>query len=156
MPAAFLAILFLAACAPISITINIGNSTPTATAAAIVQPQPTNPPAIQPATAAPKNAPPAPTQSSSNSRCITYVDAPAQIGNTTCVRGIVSSATKDAGSSAFFINFDSSRTSFYAVSFRHTWENLRGKCVEITGKIIDFRGRAEIVIEDKEQLKECQ
>ncbi len=142
----------LAACAPISVTISIGNPTPTATAIAFAAPS------IAPraqSTPAAKNATPVAAPPATASNCITWLDASARIGETVCVRGTISSASKDAGSSTFFINFDSSRTSFYAVSFRHTWENLRGKCVEITGKIVDFRGRAQIVVENKEQLKEC-
>lgn len=75
------------------------------------------------------------------------------LNETTCVTGIVTSATQNG--STFFINFDNSRTSFYAVSFKYTWDNLKGKCVELHGKIVPYNGRPEIVIERQEQVRMC-
>lgn len=75
------------------------------------------------------------------------------MNETTCVRGTVYSATQNG--STFFINFDNTRTSFYSVSFNYTWDNLKNKCVEISGKIMLYNGRPEIVIDKQEQLKMC-
>ncbi len=86
--------------------------------------------------------------------CLSYKDASAHVNETTCVRGSVSSAEKSG--STFFIYFDDSTTSFYAISFNQTWDNLRNKCVEISGKIALFRGRAQIVIDKSEQLSLCK
>ena len=92
--------------------------------------------------------------SSSSSSCIAWTDAEAHMNETSCVRGTVYSATQNG--STFFINFDNTRTSFYAVSFNYTWDNLKNKCVEISGKIAPYNGRTEIVIDKQEQLKMCQ
>jgi hypothetical protein len=85
--------------------------------------------------------------------CISWKDAAMHLNETTCVTGIVTSATQNG--STFFINFDNSRTSFYAVSFKYTWDNLKGKCVELHGKIVPYNGRPEIVIERQEQVRMC-
>lgn len=127
-----LPMLMLVSC----ITIVIG-ATPTPSA---------DSPAVA-ATAPPQSTVPAGT-------CITWIEASSHIGESTCIRGTVRSATKQGNT--FFINFDNASNSFYAVSFRHTWDDLRGKCVEIRGMIATFRGRPQIVIEDKEQLGLCR
>jgi hypothetical protein len=72
------------------------------------------------------------------------------------VRGTVYSTYKDAQSGAFFIDFDNTRTSFYAVSFKYTWDGLKGKCVGISGKIVPYRDRPEIVVESETQLALCK
>lgn len=76
------------------------------------------------------------------------------MNETTCVRGTVSSAMQNG--TTFFINFDNTRTSFYGVSFKYTFDNLKGKCVEISGKISPYNGRPQIVIDKQEQLQECK
>ncbi len=76
------------------------------------------------------------------------------MGETTCVRGIVYSTNKSG--STFFIDFDNTRASFYGVSFKYTWDNLRNKCVEIYGKISPYNGRPQIVIEEQGQVRECK
>jgi DNA/RNA endonuclease YhcR with UshA esterase domain len=86
--------------------------------------------------------------------CIAWKDAAAHLNETTCVRGIVANANQSG--STFFIDFDNTRTSFYGVSFDYTWDNLKGKCVEISGKITLYSGRPQIILNKKEQLKECQ
>ena len=90
---------------------------------------------------------------SSAVECVAWKDAAAHVGETRCVRGTVYS-TYQSGST-FFIDFDGTRASFYGVSFRYTFDDLRGKCVEISGKISPYRGRPQIVIDSKEQVKEC-
>ena len=72
----------------------------------------------------------------------------------TCVRGTVYATNKSG--STFFIDFDNTRSSFYGVSFRHTWDNLKGQCVEISGRITPYNGRPQIVIESKDQLGMCK
>ncbi len=99
-------------------------------------------------------APAQPTHAESSSGiCISYKEAASHVGETTCVRGFVSSTNKSG--TAFFIDFDNARESFYAVSFKHTWDNLRGRCVEIAGKVSLFRGRPQIIIDDESQLSFC-
>ncbi len=92
--------------------------------------------------------------SSSTASCIAWTDASDHLNETTCVRGTVSSASQNG--STFFINFDNTRTSFYGVSFKYTWDNLRGKCIELSGKISPYNGRPQIVIDKQEQLQECK
>ncbi len=97
---------------------------------------------------------PQPVNPKSSSACISYKDVNAHMGETTCVRGSVISTGKSG--TTFFIYFDNAGDSFYAVSFNHTWDNLRGKCVEISGKLVLFRGRAEIILDDESQLSFCK
>jgi len=110
----------------------IGDATPTASASA--------------------SSSPAPTRAASG--CLGYKDAPTHLNETNCVRGTVTSAEKNG--SVFSIYFDDSATSFYAVSFNRTWDSLRGKCIEVSGKIALFRNRAQIVIDKEEQLSLCK
>jgi DNA uptake protein ComE-like DNA-binding protein len=95
---------------------------------------------------------PAPTRAASG--CLGYKDASAHVNETTCVRGTVTSAEKTG--SVFNIYFDDSATSFYAIAFNRTWDNLRGKCIEVSGKIALFRNRAQIVLDKEEQLSFCK
>ena len=88
--------------------------------------------------------------------CISWTEAYSHIGENTCVSGMVDSTYKDPNSSAFFINFDGTRTSFSSVSFKWVWDGLKGQCVEIYGKISTYRGRPQIVIENKDQLRGCR
>ena len=90
---------------------------------------------------------------STQASCIDWKDAPANINRTTCVRGVVSNT--NLSGTTFFIDFDNTRTSFYAVSFNYTWENLRGKCVEISGRISLYNGRPQIILDKQDQLKFC-
>ncbi len=106
-------------------------------------PVPTTPAPVQPTRA-----------ESSSGICISYKEAASHVGETTCVRGFVSSTNKSG--TTFFIDFDNARDSFYAVSFKHTWDNLRGRCVEIAGKVSLFRGRPQIIIDDESQLSFCK
>ena len=110
-------------------------------------------PKLGDAAPAPPAAAPAPTPRAA-SACVPYKDAGTRLNETLCVRGTVSSGEK-AGNN-FFIYFDDSSTSFYAISFNHTWDNLRNKCVEINGKVALFRGRAQIVIDKLDQLSFCK
>lgn len=114
----------------------------------------TFPPAGQPTSIPAAKTTSVPQPPVSTGPCISWKDAAARIGETTCVRGTVYSASKSG--STFFINFDNTRTSFYGVSFDHTWDNLKGKCVELYGRVSPYNGRPQIIINTKDQLKDCQ
>lgn len=86
--------------------------------------------------------------------CISWKEAFAHIGEQTCVTGIVTS-TYNSGR-AFFINFTSNRTAFYAVSFDYIWDDLQGSCVIVEGEIVRYENRPEIIIRDPNQLKSCR
>lgn len=88
------------------------------------------------------------------SGCLSYKDALTHLNEMTCVRGTVASAEKSG--SVFYIYFDDTATSFYAVSFGRTWENLRNRCVEISGRIALYRNRAQIVLDTDDQLSLCK
>ena len=90
---------------------------------------------------------------SSQASCIDWKDAPANVNKTTCVRGVVSNT--NLSGTTFFIDFDNTRASFYAVSFTYRWENLKGKCVEISGRISLYNGRPQIIIDKQNQLNFC-
>ena len=154
--------LLLVACAPITINITIG-ATPTSAAPPTSTPIST-PPSVLGTSSTPISTPTspvagatlpaAPTQAATSAaQCIAWKEAADHVGETTCVRGTVYSANKSG--STFFIDFDGTRASFYGVSFRQTWDDLRGKCVEITGKIAPYNGRPQMIIDSKDQLKEC-
>ncbi len=91
---------------------------------------------------------------SSMATCIAWKEAATHMNETMCVRGTVTNT--NLSGRTFFIDFDNTRTSFYGVSFKYTWDGLKGKCVEISGKISPYNGRPQIVIEKQEQLRECQ
>jgi hypothetical protein len=90
---------------------------------------------------------------SAQASCIDWKDASANVNRTTCVRGVVSNT--NLSGTTFFIDFDNTRASFYAVSFKYTWDNLKGKCVEISGRIAPYNGRPQIIIDKQDQLKFC-
>ena len=115
-----------------------------ATAALVVRPI---------STATPKATTQQTQSTASAASCIAWTDATAHLNETTCVRGTVFNASQSG--STFFIDFDNTRASFYGVSFKYTWDNLKGKCVEISGKISPYNGRPQIVIDKQEQLKMC-
>jgi hypothetical protein len=154
--------LLFAACAPITISITVGG-TPTSTPTSVL---PTYTPISHPSsvsgtistlipapTFATATKTPLPTISAPAAQCIAWTEAAAHVGETTCVRGTVVST--NASGSTFFIDFDKTRASFYAVSFKYTFDDVRGKCVEISGKISPYNGRPQIIIDSKEQLKVC-
>jgi hypothetical protein len=89
-------------------------------------------------------------------RCISWTQAAAHIGETTCVSGVVYKTAIDPKSGAFFIDFDNTYTSFYGVSFQWRWDGLTGQCVELYGTISTYNGRPQMVIESKDQLSGCR
>ena len=98
-------------------------------------------------------APSSAASSAQSASCIDWKEASANVNRTTCVRGVVSNT--NLSGTTFFIDFDNTRTSFYAVSFNYTWENLRGKCVEISGRISLYNGRPQIILDKQNQLSFC-
>lgn len=88
-------------------------------------------------------------------RCVSWRDAAKYTGLDTCITGIVYSTYNDPQSSAFFIDFDNSRSSFYGVSFKWIWNGLKGRCVELLGTVSTYNGRPQIIIDREEQLQPC-
>lgn len=91
--------------------------------------------------------------------CIPFDKAPDNIGKTTCVTGkVLKVAQSESGS--MFLDFceNYKKCPFVVVVFRSNLKHvgdvrsLEGKEVEITGKIKEWRGRAEIVLKDAGQL----
>jgi hypothetical protein len=128
---------------------------PTLTAYPIYTPLPATPTSLPPPSRTPLSTKTIESQPVAD-KCIAWDVASSHIGETTCVRGIVTNTYKDAKSNAFFIDFDDARTSFYAISFRYVWGNVIGRCVEISGKIAPYNGRPQIVVESKDQLTMCE
>ncbi len=91
-----------------------------------------------------------------DNRCITYRDADAYVGQYTCVRGVVFRTFNDPNSTASFIDFDTSSTTFQGFSFRLSFDGLQGQCIIITGRIARYRSRTQIVINDRDQISFCK
>ncbi len=92
--------------------------------------------------------------------CVPIEEAAKKIGETTCVTGkVVKVAQIQSG--MYFLDFcqDYRKCPFTVVVFPKDVPNvgnvklLEGKTIEITGKIESYRGRAQIVLKDKRQLK---
>jgi DNA/RNA endonuclease YhcR with UshA esterase domain len=92
--------------------------------------------------------------------CISIEEAAKKIGETACVTGKVLKVAQSKGGT-YFLDFceDYRNCPFTVVVFPKDLPNvgavklLTGKTIEITGKIEEYRGRAEIVLKDKRQLK---
>ena len=86
-------------------------------------------------------------------------DAKAQIGKTTVVFGTVAEVHKTDAITR--LNFDQPfpRQTFTAVIFPQKFNlftnltDLKGKTVEVSGTIADYRGQAQIILTSKDQLK---
>jgi DNA/RNA endonuclease YhcR with UshA esterase domain len=102
----------------------------------------------------PAASPTRPATTETTTKCIQWKEAAAHMNEMTCVRGTVYSTYKSGNT--FFIDFDGSRTSFYGVSFKSTWDGLKGQCIELTGKISPYNGRPQIIIESRDQLTLCK
>jgi len=107
-------------------------------------------------TPVPTATPRPPTAPPTAPRCISWTQAAAHIGETTCVSGVVYKTYRDPKSGAFFIDFDNTYTSFYGVSFQWEWDGLTGQCIELYGTISTYKGRPQMVIERKDQLSGCR
>ncbi len=92
--------------------------------------------------------------------CMSIQDAAKHIGETACVTGKVLKVAQSKGGT-YFLDFceDYRQCPFTVVVFPKDLPNvgdvklLEGKTIEITGKIEEYRGRAEIILKDKKQLK---
>src|SRR5512146_3431987 len=92
--------------------------------------------------------------------CISIEEAAKKIGETACVTGKVLKVGQSNGGT-YFLDFceDYRKCPFTVVVFAKDVANvgnvklLAGKTIEITGKIEEYRGRAEIILRDKRQLK---
>lgn len=156
-----LSFVLLVACSPQIIVIErVITATPAQASAAESTPtlrtsntpRPTTIAAVR--TPQPSVAPTVPSGDAPASTCIAWQDAGTHINESTCVRGVVANTNKSG--ITFFIDFDTTRQSFYGVSFKHTWDGLKGQCVEISGKIESYRSRPQIVLENKSQLTFCK
>jgi DNA/RNA endonuclease YhcR with UshA esterase domain len=85
--------------------------------------------------------------------CILFDQAPDNIGKTTCVTGKVLKVG-ETESGSFFLDFCENyrKCPFTVVLFRSSLKNvgdvrlLEGKEIEVSGRIKEWRGRAEIVL----------
>ncbi len=92
--------------------------------------------------------------------CISIQEAAKSIGQTACVTGKVLKVSQ-IKSGMYFLDFCENYRDcpFTVVVFPKDVPNvgdvkqLEGKTIEITGKIEEYRGRAEIILKDKKQLK---
>lgn len=114
-------------------------STPVPSATPSATPAPTQPP---------------PTQTPTMPDCSRWDQAEAHIGTHHCICGVVTGIYDDPGSTAFFINFSSEHSGYYAVSFNLTFHDLAGKCIRICGMVDTYRDRPQTVISQSEQLQE--
>ncbi len=98
--------------------------------------------------------------STASAKCIAFTEAPDHLGETTCVAGKVLAIGESRGGS-LFLNFcdDYRKCPFSVVVFRSSLKDvgdvrqLAGKDIEIHGKIVEWRGRTEMVLRDARQLK---
>jgi DNA/RNA endonuclease YhcR with UshA esterase domain len=92
---------------------------------------------------------------------ITAAEAKNHVDKDVTVEGTVSEVHHAASGRAIFIEIGGRYPSnlFSAVIFKDhfnkfpTVDSLVGKTVDVTGRIKDYRGRAEIILDDPEQLK---
>lgn len=92
--------------------------------------------------------------------CIPFTEAPQHLGETRCVAGkVVNIGESKSGS--VYLNFcdDYKKCAFAVVVFPANLRDvgdvraLKGKDIEIHGKISEWRGRTEMVLRDVKQLK---
>ncbi len=86
--------------------------------------------------------------------CAWWDEAHTYIGTHHCICGVVTETYDDPSSTAFFINFSSNYSGYYAVSFNLTFHDLEGKCVRICGMVETYRDRPQTIIHEVEQLEE--
>jgi DNA/RNA endonuclease YhcR with UshA esterase domain len=92
--------------------------------------------------------------------CVPFDQAGDHIGKKVCISGKVLKVTQSE-SGSYFIDFceDYRKCPFTVVVFRSNLKNigdvtaLAGKDIEISGKIEEWRGRAEIILKDAAQLR---
>jgi DNA/RNA endonuclease YhcR with UshA esterase domain len=92
---------------------------------------------------------------------IPAAEAKNHIDKDVTVEGVVSEVHHAASGRAIFIEIGGRypNNPFSAVIFKDhfskfpTADSLAGKTVDVTGRIKDYRGRAEIILDDPDQLK---
>jgi hypothetical protein len=92
--------------------------------------------------------------------CIPFTEAPQHVGESRCVTGKVVNIGESRGGSQY-LNFceDYRKCAFSVVVFQSNLKDvgdvrqLKGKDIEIFGKITTWRGRTEMVLRDVRQLK---
>lgn len=92
--------------------------------------------------------------------CIPFTDAPKKIDENVCVTGKVVKVSSSARSGTQFINFceDYKKCPFSVVVFPRDAERLgdvrvlEGQTIEIHGRIKEYHGQAEMILEDAKQL----
>ena len=93
-------------------------------------------------------------------KCLPIAEAGKHIGDTKCVTGKVLTVT-ESPNGAWFLNFcdDYRKCPFTVVAFARDLRDvgdvrtLAGKQVEIHGKIREYKGRAEIILRERRQLR---
>lgn len=93
-------------------------------------------------------------------QCLPFTEAPKRIGDHVCITGKVVKVSKSAKSGTYFLNFcDDYRTcAFSVVVFPRDVEKvgdvrwLEGKTIEIHGEVKQYKGQAEMVLNDLKQL----
>lgn len=95
--------------------------------------------------------------------CVDFREAAAHIGETSCVSGrVLRVFTSRSGNSFLDFCADYRNCPFTSVIFEPdhnkfgNLSTLAGRQVEIHGTIVQFRGHAEIVIRDPDQIREVQ
>ena len=92
--------------------------------------------------------------------CIPFTDAPKKVDENVCVTGKVVKVSSSSRSGTQFINFceNYKKCAFSVVVFPRDLEKvgdvraLEGKTIEIHGRIKEYKGQAEMVLEDIKQL----
>ena len=92
--------------------------------------------------------------------CIPFTDAPKKIDENACVTGKVVKVSSSARSGTQFINFCENyrKCPFSVVVFPRDVEKigdvrvLEGQTIEIHGRIKEYHGQAEMILEDVKQL----
>ncbi len=93
--------------------------------------------------------------------CIPFDQAPQHVGEEVCVTGKVLTVTESPTGAVWFLNFcqDWKECPFSAVVFTRDLRDvgdvrrLEGTTVELFGKIKRYKGRPEIILKDRRQLK---
>jgi hypothetical protein len=93
--------------------------------------------------------------------CIPYTEAPKNVGETRCVSGTVVKVSVSGRSGTHFLNFcaDHKGCPFTVVVFARDLPQvgdvrwLEGKTLEIYGKIREYKGQPEIILNDLRQLR---
>jgi hypothetical protein len=96
-----------------------------------------------------------------SAKCLSFTDAPKNIGDTACITGKVLKVAHSGKSGTYFLNFcdDYRNCPFAVVVFARDLPHvgdvrwLEGRTIEIYGKIKEYKGQAEIVLKDARQLR---